>query len=84
MMANHTNQIIFDFFRNTILPMQPWTHIKIDKWKCHLKKNLKNIFLKICPWKIAKKKLTQNFILYLTADFRTKCKFMPESFQMDT
>ena len=31
-----------------------------------------------------KKKLTQNFILYLAADFRTKCKFMPESFQMDT
>ena len=48
------------------------------------KKEFKYIFLKICPWKIAKKKLTQNFILYLAADFRTKCKFMPESFQMDT
>ena len=83
MMANHTNQIIFDFFRNTILPMQPWTHIKIDKWKCDLKIRKKVILNAKSSWKILEK-LKKNYFIYLTADFRTKCKLMPKSFQMDT
>ena len=48
------------------------------------KKEFKKYILENMSLENCKKKLTQNFILYLAADFRTKCKFMPESFQMDT